>query len=80
VKTDAEIGRTSRERLLAQAAANRASGERLLEEVRPIWEQFPNHTAKEILREMMRRNLPTGRPPPSVRRMHELLKLLRESR
>ena len=77
MKTDEEIGRASRERLLAQVAANRVSGERLLAEVRPIWEQFPNYTAKEILREMTKRNLPTGRSPPSVRRMHELLKPLR---
>ena len=79
MKTATEIGAAILERLAAQAAANRASGDRLLAEVRPIWEQFPMYSAKEILREMMRRNLPTGRPPPSVRRMHELLKRLRES-
>ena len=78
MKTDAEIGRATRDRLAAQAAANRAAGECLLAEVRPIWEQFPSYTAKEVLREMMRRSLPTGRPPPSIRRMHELLKRLRE--
>ena len=71
------IGRATLERIAAQAAANRASGERLLAEGRPIWEQFPRYTAKGILREMMKRNLPTGRPAPSIRRMHELLKRLR---
>jgi hypothetical protein len=77
VKSDAEIGRAIRERLAAQAAANRASGARLLAEVRPIWEEFPRYTAKEILREMIRRNLPTERAPPSVRRIQDLLKRLR---
>jgi len=62
LKTATEIGAAILERLAAQAAANRASGDRLLAEVRPIWEQFPMYSAKEILREMMRRNLPTGRP------------------
>jgi hypothetical protein len=48
MKTDAEIGRATRDRLAAQAAANRAAGECLLAEVRPIWEQFPRTYLKFV--------------------------------
>jgi len=71
VKSSAEIGQATLERLRAQAAANRASGERLRAEVRAVWEQDPNCTAKEALRKLARR------PLPSVRRVQELLKQLR---
>jgi hypothetical protein len=71
VKTDAEIGRAILERLAAQAAANRASGDRLRAEVRAIWEQHPEFTAKQVLRKLIRQ------PLPSVRRVQEILKDLR---
>jgi hypothetical protein len=71
VKSSAEIGQAILERLAAQAAANRASGDRLRAEVRAVWEQDPDCTAKEALRKLARR------PLPSVRRVQELLKQLR---
>ena len=71
VKTDAEIGRAVRERLAAQAAANRASGDCLRAEVRAVWEAHPEFTAKQVLKKL------TRQPLPSVRRVQEILKELR---
>ena len=41
VKTASEIGQATLERLRAQAAANRAAGERLYDAVRAVWMQHP---------------------------------------
>ena len=71
VKTPAEIGVAILERLAAQAAANRASGDRLRAEVRVVWEQHPEFSAKRILKKL------TRHPLPSVRRVQEILKDLR---
>jgi hypothetical protein len=72
VKTATEIGQATLERLAAQAAANRASGDRLRAEVRAVWEQHSDYTAKQIIRE-----LPPGSRCRSVRRVQEILKDLR---
>jgi hypothetical protein len=72
VKTDAEIGRAILERLRAQAAANRASGERLYSAVRAVWLQHPDHTAKQVIK-----CLSPEFQNVSVRRTQELLKRLR---
>jgi hypothetical protein len=71
MKTADEIGRAILERLAAQAAANRASGDRLRAEVRAVWERHPKCTAKEAVSKLIRR------PLPSVRRVQELLKQIR---
>jgi hypothetical protein len=71
MKTEVEIGRAILERLAAQAAANRAAGDRLRAEVRAVWEQHPELTAKQVLKRM------TRQPLPSVRRVQEILKDLR---
>jgi hypothetical protein len=71
VKTASEIGAAILERLAAQAAANRASGDRLRAEVRSVWEQHPSFTAKLVLKKLSRE------PLPSVRRVQEILKDLR---
>jgi hypothetical protein len=72
MKTNQEIGKEIRQRLLAQAAANRTSGDRLRAEVRGIWEQHPEFSAKEVIR-----CLPLGFQWVSVRRVQEILKDLR---
>jgi hypothetical protein len=71
LKTASEIGAAILERLAAQAAANRASGDRLRAEVRAVWEQHPEFTAKHVLKML------TRQPLPSVRRVQEILKGLR---
>ena len=71
MKSDEEIGRAIRERLAAQAAANRESGDRLRSEVRAVWEAHPEFTAKHVLKKL------TRQPLPSVRRVQEILKDLR---
>jgi hypothetical protein len=71
MKTATEIGQATLERLLAQAAANRASGDHLRTEVRAIWQQHPDFSAKRVLKRL------TRRPRPSVRRVQEILKDLR---
>ena len=71
MKTDAEIGKAIRERLAAQAAANRAAGDVLRAAVRAIWERHPNFTAKQVIKKL------TRQPLPGVRRVQEILKDLR---
>jgi hypothetical protein len=66
-----QLGRAVLARLAAQAAANRASGDRLRAEVRAVWEQNPEFTAKFVLKRL------TRQPLPSVRRVQEILKALR---
>jgi hypothetical protein len=73
MKTDEEIGRKVREILIGQAARNRAKGEALRANVRAIWEQHPDYTAKQIIR------LLTCGPSPSIRRVQEIVKGLRGS-
>jgi len=72
MKTDEEIGRAIRERLAAQAAANRAAGALSVADVREVWEQHPDYTAKQIIRE-----LPPRSRHLSMRRVQEILKTLR---
>jgi hypothetical protein len=72
MKTDEEIGRASRERLLAQAAVNRASGELLREDVRAVFDRHPLYTAKQVIKQ-----LPPRSQHRSVRRIQEVLKDLR---
>jgi hypothetical protein len=71
MKTPEEIGRAMLERLAAQAAANRASGDRLRAEVRGVWEQHPEFTAKQVIKCL------TRTPLPSLRRTQEILQELR---
>jgi len=71
MKTAEEIGRALLNRLAAQAAANRASGDLLRAEIRAVWKQQPGCTAKEAIKKM------TRRPLPSVRRVQEVLKEIR---
>jgi hypothetical protein len=71
VKSAEAIGAAVLERLAAQAAANRASGDRLRAEVRAVWEQHPEFAAKHVLKKL------TRQPLPSVRRVQEILKHLR---
>jgi hypothetical protein len=72
MKSPEAIGAAVLKRLLAQAAANRASGARLRAEVRAVWEQHPEFTAKQVIKYLS---------PPfqwvSVRRAQEVLKELR---
>jgi hypothetical protein len=71
LKTATEIGAAILERLRAQAAANRAAGDRLRAEVRAVWIQYPEFTAKETVKKL------TREPLPSVRRVQEILRYLR---
>jgi hypothetical protein len=72
VKTAAEIGQAVLERLAAQAAANRAAGDLLRADVRAVWEQHPEYTAKQIIKQ-----LPPRSKCRSTRRIQEVLKVLR---
>ena len=72
MKSATEIGQATLERLAAQAAANRASGERLYSAVRVIWIQHPGLSAKRVIR-----LLPSQFQRVSVRRCQELLKRAR---
>jgi len=71
MKTAAEIGERVLKRLAAQTAANRASGDRLRAEVRRVWEQHPEFTAKQVIKCL------TRTPLPSLRRTQEILQELR---
>ncbi len=73
MKTAEEIGRTILERLAAQAAANRAAGDQLRADVRAVVEKHhPKRlTAKEVIKNL------TRQPPPSIRRVQEILRDLR---
>ena len=71
MKTAAEIGERVLKRLAAQTAANRDSGDRLRAEVRGVWEQHPEFTAKQVIRCL------TRTPLPSLRRTQEILRELR---
>lgn len=71
MKDPTAIGIAVLERLAAQTAANRAAGNRLRAEVRWVWEQHPQFTAKQVLRRL------TRQPLPSVRCVQEILKKLR---
>ena len=66
-----QIGQAILARLAAQAAANRAAGDRLRAEVRALREQYPDYTATALIPRLTRRRL------PSVRRVQEILKALR---
>jgi hypothetical protein len=72
MKTDEEIGRATRQRLAAQATANRAAGALSIADVRAVWEQHPAYSAKQVIR-----NLPARSRNLSVRRVQEILKRLR---
>ena len=71
MKTATEIGKSILERLAARAAANKASGAARFAEVRAIWEQHPEFTAKQVIKRL------TRQPLPSVRRVQEILRDLR---
>jgi hypothetical protein len=73
MKTAAEIGAGVLERLARQAAANRAAGEALRAEVRTVLKQHPtvHLTARQVIVLLART------PPPSLRRMQEILRELR---
>ena len=71
MKTATEIGAAILKRLAAQAAANRAAGDRLRAEVRAVWIQYPEFTPKETIKKL------TREPLPSVRRVQEILRYLR---
>ena len=72
MKTPEQIGAAVLERLAAQAAANRAAGDRLRADVRTVLEQNPGHpTAKQVIKKLGRQLV------PSVRRVQEILKELR---
>jgi len=73
MKTAAEIGAEVLERLARQAAANRAAGEVLRTEVQTVLKQHPavQLTAKRVIALLARS------PPPSIRRVQEILKQLR---
>ena len=72
MKNATEIGQATIERLAAQAAINRAAGERLYCAVRAIWLQRPGLTAKRVIR-----LLPPQFQGASVRRVQELMKRAR---
>lgn len=67
------IGLALLERLSAQAAANRAAGDRLRAEVRAVLDRHPGQhlCAKDVLRLLMHT------PLPSVRRVQEVLREVR---
>ena len=73
MKTAAEIGAGVLERLARQAAANRAAGEVLRAEVQTVLKQHPTVqlTARQVI------GLLGRTPPPSIRRVQEILKELR---
>ena len=73
MKTAAEIGAGVLERLARQAAANRAAGEVLRAEVQTVLKQHPtvHLTARQMIVLLART------PPPSIRRVQEILKELR---
>ena len=72
MKSATAIGQATLARLLAQAAANRASGERLYSVIRAAWIQHPQFTAKQLIRVL---------PPPfqkvSIRRCQDHMKRAR---
>jgi hypothetical protein len=73
MKTTAEIGAGVLERLARQAAANRAAGAALRAEVQTVLKQHPtvHLTARQVIVLLART------PPPSIRRVQEILKELR---
>ena len=72
MKSAEAIGAAVLERLAAQAAVNRAAGDLLRADVRAAFERHPNHTAKQIIKQ-----LPPRSQLKSVRRVQEILKSLR---
>jgi hypothetical protein len=76
MKSAEEIGRAILKRFAAQAAVNRAAGDRLRARVRAVLDQHPSQrmTAKMVIKYLARE--PDERIP-SVRRVQEVLKELR---
>jgi len=68
-KTPEEIGRATLECLAKQVAANKAAGAVSVADVRAVWAQHPDYTAKQVIKQ-----LPLRSRTLSVRRVQEILK------